>query len=196
MKKITELYKHFTTSSGVSTDTRDDVKNKIFFALSGENFNGNTFASIAIKNGAKICVIDDPKYQINDNCILVDNVLSSLQELAKHHRKESKAIVLAITGSNGKTTTKELITSVLSSQTEIISTKGNFNNHIGVPLTLLSIVPVTKIAVVEMGANHIGEINALCEIALPDIGIITNIVLAKRLAIFYYGDLYFFLFLH
>ena len=153
MKKITELYKHFTTSSGVSTDTRDDVKNKIFFALSGENFNGNTFASTAIKNGAKICVIDDPKYLINDDCILVDNVLTSLQGLARHHRKESKTIVLAITGSNGKTTTKELISSVLGSQTEIISTKGNFNNHIGVPLTLLSIVAETKIAVCGNGCK-------------------------------------------
>ncbi len=175
MNKIELLYSYFIRSSGVSTDTRDNVKDKIFFALSGANFNGNTFSSQAIENGAIISVIDDPKYNTGKNCFLVDNVLETFQELARYHRVKSGVKVLGITGSNGKTTTKELISSVLSGAFEIISTKGNLNNHIGVPLTLLSIKESTKIAVVEMGANHIGEIRVLCEIAMPDIGIITNI---------------------
>ncbi len=175
MKNIKELYQHFLLSDGVSTDSRENVRNKIFFALSGDNFNGNKFANDALNKDAKLCVIDDPTYLIDRKCILVPSVLSTLQELAKHHRKKSSAIVLAITGSNGKTTTKEIISSVLASYTNIISTQGNYNNHIGVPLTLLNIEPSTKIAVVEMGANHIGEIKKLCELAEPDVGIITNI---------------------
>lgn len=175
MKKISELYQDFLSSDGVTTDSRDDVTNKIFFALSGDNFNGNKFATTALEKGARLCVIDDPAYCKDEKCIVVNDVLIALQELAKHHRKESNAKVFAITGTNGKTTTKELIASVLCYDTEIISTKGNFNNHIGVPLTLLNIKPTTKIAVVEMGANHIGEIEKLCEIAQPDFGLITNI---------------------
>ncbi len=175
MKNIKELYQHFLLSDGVSTDSRENVTNKIFFALSGDNFNGNKFANDALNKDAKFCIIDDPAYLIDRKCILVPSVLSTLQELAKHHRKKSSAIVLAITGSNGKTTTKEIISSVLASYTNIISTQGNYNNHIGVPLTLLNIEPSTKIAVVEMGANHIGEIEKLCELAEPDVGIITNI---------------------
>ena len=176
MKEIKKLYNQFLLSDGVSTDTRGEVHNKIFFALSGDNHNGNSYTEEAIKKGARFCVIDDSTYApISDNYILVPDALNELQELARYHRKQSNAIVLAITGSNGKTTTKELISSVLSNYTEIISTKGNFNNHIGVPLTLLTIKPTTKIAVIEMGANHIGEIHRLCEIAKPDIGIITNI---------------------
>jgi len=175
MNKIKELYHHFLSSNGVITDSRENVTNKIFFALSGENFNGNKFADDALKNGAKLCVINDPAYITDEKCYSVNDVLATLQELASHHRKESKATVLAITGSNGKTTTKELISSVLGSYIDIISTEGNYNNHIGVPLTLLNIKSSTKIAVVEMGANHIGEINKLCEIAQPDVGIITNI---------------------
>ncbi len=172
---ITKLYNIFLNSDGVSTDTREDVNNKIFFALSGDNFNGNVFAKDALKKRAKVCVIDDPAHLVDERTILVPDVLSALQELATYHRKKNKAVILAITGSNGKTTTKELISQVLASSFDIISTKGNFNNHIGVPLTLLSIIPSTKIAIVEMGANHIGEIGRLCEIAMPDIGIITNI---------------------
>jgi len=175
MNIIKELYHHFLLSDGVSTDSRENVNNKMFFALSGDNFNGNRFASDAIEKGARLCVIDDPNYNTDEKYIFVNNVLTSLQELAKYHRKKTKVTVLAITGSNGKTTTKELVTSVLGSYNNIISTKGNLNNHIGVPLTLLNIEPATKIAVVEIGANHIGEISKLCEIALPDIGIITNI---------------------
>ena len=175
MYKIKKLYHHFLLSDGVTTDSREDVTNKIFFALSGENFNGNKFADDALKKGAKLCVIDDPAYISDERCFSVNDVLTTLQELANHHRKESNVTVIAITGSNGKTTTKELISSVLSSYINIISTEGNYNNHIGVPLTLLNIRPTTKIAVIEMGANHIGEINKLCEIAQPDIGLITNI---------------------
>ena len=175
MQKIKELYQHFLLSDGVSTDSRENVTNKIFFALSGENFNGNKFVTDALKKGAQLCIIDDPTYLIEGKCMLVSNVLSALQELAKYHRKKCSAIVLAITGSNGKTTTKEIISSILASYTDIISTQGNYNNHIGVPLTLLNIEPSTKIAVVEMGANHMGEIEMLCELAKPDVGIITNI---------------------
>lgn len=175
MKIIKELYKHFLGSDGVSTDSREDVTDCIFFALSGENFNGNKFVSDAIKKGAALCVIDDPFFNTNEKCLLVTDVLIALQALATYHRKQCSAKVLAITGSNGKTTTKELISSVLSSSHNIISTNGNFNNHIGVPLTLLRIVHDTEIAVVEMGANHGGEITKLCEIATPDIGLITNI---------------------
>jgi len=175
MNKIKELYHHFLLSDGVTTDSRENVTNKIFFALSGENFNGNKFAGEALKKGAKLCVIDDPDYITDEMYFSVNNVLTALQELANHHRKKSYVTVIAITGSNGKTTTKELISSVLGSYIDITFTEGNYNNHIGVPLTLLNIKSTTKIAVVEMGANHIGEIGKLCEIAQPDIGIITNI---------------------
>ncbi len=174
MNYISEIYKHFLLSDGVSTDSREDINNKLFFALSGENFNGNKFAIDAQKKGALICIIDDSSYT-TDNSVLVPDVLTALQELAQHHRKHNKATVLAITGTNGKTTSKELISNVLGSYTEIISTSGNLNNHIGVPLTLLKIKPSTKIAIIEMGANHIGEIGILCKIAHPNVGIITNI---------------------
>jgi len=175
MKKIIELYNLFLKSDGVSTDTRQDVQNKVFFALSGENFDGNKFAETAISKGALISVVDNPQYRKSDKYFLVDDVLETLQQLANHHRKESDLIVMAITGSNGKTTTKELVSSVLAESNTIVSTVGNFNNHIGVPLTLLRIIDETEIAIIEMGANHIGEIGKLCEIAMPDIGLITNI---------------------
>ncbi len=174
MLKIKHIYEQFLLSNGVSTDSREDVTNKIFFALSGDNFNGNAFASVAQKKGARLCVIDDSKFE-NKNSILVSNVLLTLQQLSMHHRKQSMATVLAITGTNGKTTTKELVAGVLGKFTDIIATKGNLNNHIGVPLTLLNIKPTTKIAVVEMGSSSIGEISILCNIAKPDVGIITNI---------------------
>lgn len=175
MQKIKELYRCFLLSDGVSTDSRKDVTNKIFFALTGDNFDGNKFATDALSKGATLCVVDDVSLMIDDRYFVVPNVLDSLQELAKHHRKESSAKVFAITGSNGKTTTKELISSVLGEYIDIISTDGNYNNHIGVPLTILKIKATTSIAVVEMGANHIGEIDKLCEIAQPDFGLITNI---------------------
>jgi|FLOH01.1.fsa_nt_gi UDP-N-acetylmuramoyl-tripeptide--D-alanyl-D-alanine ligase len=175
MQKIKELYKYFLLSDGVVTDSRKDVKNKIFFALTGDNFDGNKFASDALMKGAKLCVIDDESLKIDDGYFFVPDVLDALQKLAKHHRKESSTTVFAITGTNGKTTTKELISLILSNHVNIISTEGNLNNHIGVPLTLLDIEGDTKIAVVEMGANHIGEIQKLCEIAQPDVGLITNI---------------------
>lgn len=171
-EKIYEAFKNFPS---VSTDTRTDVTDTIFFALSGENFNGNEFASEAIRKGAKLAVIDDEMYCKGENYILVDNVLETLQELALLHREKYEIPVLAITGSNGKTTTKELISAVVNSARKVISTQGNLNNHIGVPLTILRINPATEIAVVEMGANHQGEIKRLCTIARPDVGIITNI---------------------
>ena len=172
---IKEIHKTFLKSKGISTDSRTNTKNTVFFALSGENFNGNKFAIDAINKGALLAVVDDVRYLTHEKCILVDNTLKTLQELASFHRKSHKAKVIGITGSNGKTTTKELISSVLSTEFNIISTLGNFNNHIGVPLTLLKINDNTEIAIVEMGANHINEIALLCEIAKPDYGIITNI---------------------
>ncbi len=175
MKKIRELYNHFLSSKGVSTDSRQVGKDELFFALSGDNFNGNKFAADALESGASLCVIDDERYHTDERCFLVDDVLATLQALAKYHRIQSKAKIIAITGSNGKTTTKELISAVLRDHTAIISTAGNYNNHIGVPLTLLTIRESTKIAVVEMGANHMGEIGFLCSLALPDIGLIANI---------------------
>lgn len=175
MQKIKELYQCFLLSDGVSTDSRKDVTNRIFFALSGNNFDGNKFATDALNKGALLCVVDDVSLIIDDRYFVVPNVLKALQELAKHHRKESSTQVFAITGSNGKTTTKELISRVLDEYTDIIATDGNYNNHIGVPLTILKIKANTSIAVVEMGANHIGEIAKLCEIVQPDVGLITNI---------------------
>lgn len=175
MKKIEQLYKSFLNSSGITTDTRDDVKNKLFFSLSGEKFNGNKFAHTAIEKGALLAVIDDPAFQSGSRTILVDNVLETLQRLALHHRKQINIPVIGITGTNGKTTTKELIASVLSSTYNTVATKGNLNNHIGVPLTLLQINNKTEIAVIEMGANHPGEIKTLCNLTSPTHGLITNI---------------------
>lgn len=173
--EINKLHDILLNSAGVATDSRVELQDKIFFALSGENFDGNKFTNDALDKGACYVVIDNSDYLINSKCILVEDVLTTLQKLAAYHRKNSKAVVIGITGSNGKTTTKELISKVLSTNYNIIATQGNFNNHIGVPLTLLSITADTEIAVVEMGANHSGEIATLCNIANPDYGIITNI---------------------
>ena len=173
--RVKSLYQHFLQYPMVSTDTRTDVRDTLFFALSGERFNGNKFAEAALQKGAAFAVIDDERFNQDERCILVDDVLEALQQLAALHRKMTGVHVLAITGSNGKTTTKELVAEVLQTEKIIIATRGNLNNHIGVPLTLLSITPETEIAVVEMGANHIGEIAALCAIAQPDTGLITNI---------------------
>ena len=171
---ITEaLHKHFIKSSGICTDTRSINNNCLFFALKGANFNGNTFANNAIEKGAYKVIIDEKEFQ-NDHSILVHNVLETLQELATFHRNYLNIPIIALTGSNGKTTTKELINVVLSKKYNTVATKGNLNNHIGVPLTLLAMNSNTEIGIVEMGANHHKEIELLCKIAKPDYGYITN----------------------
>ena len=172
---IEEIYKNFQLNPKISTDSRKIIPNSLFFALKGENFNGNTFAEKAISDGAAYVIIDEAKYKINEQYILVDNVLKTLQDLAIFHRNTLNIPIIGITGTNGKTTTKELINVVLSEKYKILATIGNLNNHIGVPLTILSITKEHEIAIIEMGANHIGEIAELCEIAKPDFGIITNI---------------------
>ena len=173
---IKELYQIFIKHPQVSTDTRKIIKDSIFFALKGENFDGNLFASSALENGAAFAVIDNEKYYINNGkYILVDDTLGTLQLLAINHRQNFTIPFFGITGTNGKTTTKELINSVLSQKYETLATFGNLNNHIGVPLTILGITNDTEIAIIEMGANHVGEIGELCTIAQPDYGIITNL---------------------
>ena len=171
---IQELHALFLQSDGISTDTRKIEPNTLFFALKGANFNGNSFAQQALKSGASYAVIDEEKYHLKDKTILVEDVLQTLQDLAHAHRKYLDIPVLALTGSNGKTTTKELINSVLSKKFKTTATQGNLNNHIGVPLTLLSMNKNTEMGIVEMGANHIGEIADLTAIAAPDFGYITN----------------------
>tara|TARA_R110001592_G_scaffold60171_2_gene182964 strand:- start:5715 stop:6992 length:1278 start_codon:yes stop_codon:yes gene_type:complete len=171
---IKDLHSIFLEFPSVSTDTRKIKKNDIFFALKGDNFNGNTYAQQAINNGASYVIIDQKEYYINDKTILVDDTLIMLQKLANFHRNYCDAKVISLTGSNGKTTTKELIHAVLAEKYKTIATVGNLNNHIGVPLTLLSILPDTEIAIIEMGANHLKEIEFLCKIAEPDFGYITN----------------------
>lgn len=170
---IEALHKHFIKSSGICTDTRSINNNCLFFALKGANFNGNTFANNALKKGAYKVIIDEKEF-LNDHSILVHNVLETLQELATFHRNYLKIPIIALTGSNGKTTTKELINAVLSKKYKTVATKGNLNNHIGVPLTLLAMNSNTEIGIVEMGANHHKEIELLCEITKPDYGYITN----------------------
>lgn len=174
--QIEELYTLFLQFPKVETDTRKEIGQSIFFCLSGENFNGNQFADAAIEKGAAYVIIDDKKYWKDDSrWILVEDSLKTLQELALYHRNHFKIPVLGITGSNGKTTTKELVSTVLATKYTTIATHGNLNNHIGVPLTLLRINQKTEIAVIEMGANHPDEIEFLCTIALPNFGLITNI---------------------
>jgi UDP-N-acetylmuramoyl-tripeptide--D-alanyl-D-alanine ligase len=172
--KTEQLYSLFKESKGVSTDSRTIKKGEMFFALWGNNYNGNLYAAEALEKGACCAIIDDLLYE-TDKAILVDDCLFELQALATHHRKELKIPVLAITGTNGKTTTKELIASIMARKMKVHYTKGNLNNHIGVPLTLLSAPEGAQMMIVEMGANHIGEIRTLCLIAKPDYGIITNI---------------------
>lgn len=171
---ITELYQLYTQTYLIDTDTRKIRKGSIFFALKGDNFNGNEFASEALKNGASYAVIDEETYSKLPNTILVSNVMKTLQKLAIFHRKQLAIPIISLTGSNGKTTTKELINAVLSKKYETSATAGNLNNHIGVPLTLLSMTPKTEIGIVEMGANHLKEIEFLCSIAAPNYGVITN----------------------
>ena len=169
------LYDIFLKHPLITTDSRKIKPGCLFFALKGERFNGNEYASEAINQGAAFAIIDDAKYKLGNQYILVENVLQTLQELSTYHRRQFHIPIIAITGSNGKTTTKELISAVLSSHYRTHFTKGNFNNHIGVPLTLLAMPMDTEVAIIEMGANHQGEIAALCEIAEPTHGLITNI---------------------
>jgi UDP-N-acetylmuramoyl-tripeptide--D-alanyl-D-alanine ligase len=168
-----EIYNIFKRSTGISTDTRTIKEGNLFFSLSGENFNGNKFAKTALEKGATYAIIDDKNYT-QENTILVKDTLETLQEIAKHHRIQLNIPIIALTGSNGKTTTKELINCVLSKKYKTTATKGNLNNHIGVPLTLLSMNAFTEIGIVEMGANNFGEIELLANIATPDYGYITN----------------------
>jgi len=172
---IESLYTIYLDHPVITTDSRNIPVNSIFFALKGETFNGNTFASQALAKGASYAVIDQPELASDDRCIVVDDVLLCLQKLARYHRDQLGMPIIAITGTNGKTTTKELIASVLKQKFKVNFTQGNLNNHIGVPLTLLSMTKETEMGVVEMGANHLGEIHMLCQIANPDYGIITNI---------------------
>jgi UDP-N-acetylmuramoyl-tripeptide--D-alanyl-D-alanine ligase len=172
--KIEELHQLFLKAKSVSTDTRTLEKGTLFFALKGENFNGNRFAQKALDLGASFCIIDEVQKPDNERYILVDDVLQTLQKLANYHRNYLNIPIVALTGSNGKTTTKELIHAVLKQRYKTQATLGNLNNHIGVPLTLLRMDESTEIGIVEMGANHIGEIAQLCKIANPDFGYITN----------------------
>ena len=171
---IAQLYQLYSQSYLADTDTRKIRKGTMFFALKGDNFNGNEFAEEALKSGANYVVIDEEKYKTDSKTILADNVLETLQKLANFHRKQLAIPIISLTGSNGKTTTKELINAVLSKKHVTAATTGNLNNHIGVPLTLLSMTPKTEIGIVEMGANHLKEIEFLCKIAEPNYGLITN----------------------
>ena len=172
---INHLYAIFLEHPVVSTDSRQIIPGSLFFALKGDSFNGNKFAAGALDLGAAYAVIDEAEYALDERFIVVDNVLETLQELACHHRMQFDIPVIAITGTNGKTTTKELTCAVLSEKYKTLATKGNLNNHIGVPLTLLKLTNKTEIALIEMGANHPGEIDFLCRIAQPGFGLITNI---------------------
>ncbi|KQO34653.1 UDP-N-acetylmuramoyl-tripeptide--D-alanyl-D-alanine ligase [Flavobacterium sp. Leaf82] len=171
---IQDIHNLFLQCKSVSIDTRKIEKDSMFFAIKGENFDANTFAAKAIELGALYVIIDNASYAIDERTILVENSLETLQELAKFHRSYLKLLIIALTGSNGKTTTKELINVVVAKKYKTKATVGNLNNHIGVPLTLLSFTKETEIGIVEMGANHKKEIEFLCEIAQPDYGYITN----------------------
>src|SRR5665213_3491756 len=175
MTSTADLYELFKKHPVISTDTRRITPGSLFFALKGENFDANTFAARAIEAGAAYAIIDNPQYGINEKYLLVDDVLAALQHLARHHRQQLIIPVIGLTGTNGKTTTKELINSVLSQRYKTLATQGNLNNHIGVPLTILSIEPSHEIAVIEMGANHQKEIELLSSIARPTHGLITNV---------------------
>lgn len=172
---IESIHQHFLKSSGVSTDTRKIHQDCIFFSLKGDNYNGNMFAQEALDKGALKVIVDDKDFhKTSGETILVENVLLTLQQLARFHREYLGAPIIALTGSNGKTTSKELVNAVLSQKYKTVATSGNLNNHIGVPLTLLAMDKHTEIGIVEMGANHLGEIKMLCEIAEPNYGYITN----------------------
>ncbi len=173
--EIAEIHNRFLNSSGVCTDTRSLTDGCIYIALKGGNFDGNKFVTQALQEGASIAISDYKENSGIPNCIIVDDTLTTLQELAKYHRKHLNIPIVGITGTNGKTTTKELVNAVLTEKFKVTATKGNLNNHIGVPLTILSMNKDTQIGIVEMGANHLGEIAELCEICQPNYGIITNI---------------------
>jgi UDP-N-acetylmuramoyl-tripeptide--D-alanyl-D-alanine ligase len=170
-----ELYQKYLETGKVSTDTRKITPDSVFFALRGPAFNGNTFAQEALAKGACYAVVDDSAYATDSRCILVPDVLLALQDLARHHRNQLNIPVIGLTGSNGKTTSKELVYVVLSTKFRTYATQGNLNNHIGVPVTVLSIDKSHNVAIVEMGANHLGEIELLCSICQPTHGFITNI---------------------
>ena len=172
---INDFYQIYTDYPKIITDSRKSCPNSIFFALKGESFDGNNFAAQALASGCNYAVVDASDIVADNRYILVDNVLTALQDLASERRKRLNIPVIAITGSNGKTTTKELINSTLGAKYKVYATSGNFNNHIGVPLTILEIPTNTQIAIIEMGANHAGEIKTLCDIAQPTCGLITNI---------------------
>jgi|SRR6185312_15684802 len=175
MTSTADLYELFKKHPLISTDTRKIMPGSLFFALKGEKFDANTFAGQAIAAGAAYAVIDNAQYVANEKYLLVDDVLTALQDLARHHRQQLTIPIIGLTGTNGKTTTKELISSVLSQRYKTLATQGNLNNHIGVPLTVLSIEPTHEMAVIEMGANHQKEIELLCSIARPTNGLITNV---------------------
>ncbi|RUT73579.1 UDP-N-acetylmuramoyl-tripeptide--D-alanyl-D-alanine ligase [Ancylomarina longa] len=173
--QLSNIYSLFRKFPNIVTDTRKIVPNSIFFALKGENFNGNQFADSAIKQGCEFAIVNEEEYVLNDRFILVENVLTCLQNLAREHRRKLGIPILAITGTNGKTTTKELSNAVLQQKFNTCATQGNLNNHIGVPLTLLSMDEQTEFGIIEMGANHPEEIQNLCAIAEPNYGMITNV---------------------
>lgn len=173
--KIEELYKIYKNYPSITTDSRNCPKDSLFFALKGENFDGNNFAEKAVEKGCRYAIIDNPEKQKNEHFILVKDVLQTLRDLAAYHRQQLSIPIIGITGTNGKTTTKELIATVLNKKYKTLFTQGNLNNHIGVPLTLLQITEEHKMAVIEMGANHPGEIRDSVEIVCPNHGIITNV---------------------
>ena len=177
MLQIDELYNLFLQHPQVTTDSRDCPEGSIFFALKGESFDGNAYAKQALDNGCSYAVVDEPEYAdaIDKRYLLVDDVLVTLQHLANYHRRQLGTTIIGVTGTNGKTTTKELISAVLSMKYNVLYTQGNFNNHIGVPKTLLRLNRQHEMAVIEMGANHPGEIKTLVNIVEPDYGIITNV---------------------
>lgn len=172
---MTRLYSLFLEHPTVTTDSRDCPQGSIFFALKGESFDGNAYAAAALEKGCAYAVVDVAEYAVDERYILVPDVLTALQQLANEHRRALGTPIIGVTGTNGKTTTKELIAAVLSKKFRVLYTQGNFNNHIGVPKTLLRLTAEDEIAVVEMGANHPGEIKALADIVEPDYGIITNV---------------------
>src|SRR6185369_14463845 len=175
MTDIQNLYQKYLECKVVCTDTRHVINGSIFFSLKGPKFNANAFAEEALQKGAAYAVVDEAEFAKNEKCILVEDGLQSLQKLASYHRGQLKIPVIGLTGSNGKTTSKELLYAVLAKKFKTFATKGNLNNHIGVPLSILSIDSTYEIAVIEMGATHVGEIAALTKIANPTHGFITNI---------------------
>lgn len=177
---IETLYRHFVQSCGVTTDTRRCEPGMMFFALRGDNFDGNSYAAKALEMGCSCVVVDNPQYVVEGDgrILLVEDSLKALQQMARHHRRQLGTPIVGFTGTNGKTTTKELVAAVLAKRYHILYTQGNLNNHIGVPLTLLGLTREHEMAIVEMGANHPGDIKELVDIAEPDYGLITNVGLA------------------